>query len=84
VPSGGDWSLYRGGAIFIEGAERLTLSDGLFKRLDGNAIFLSGWNRHVSILNNEMVFIGDNAIASWGKTQVRKKTPPPLCLCAVS
>lgn len=69
VPSGGDWSLYRGGAIFIEGAERLTLSNGLYKRLDGNAIFLSGWNRNVSIVDNEMVFIGDNAIASWGKTQ---------------
>jgi hypothetical protein len=69
VPSGGDWSLYRGGAIFVEGTEKLTLSDGLYKRLDGNAIMLSGYNRNVSILKNELVFIGDNAIASWGKTQ---------------
>lgn len=41
VPSGGDWSLYRGGALHLEGTENVTLQDGLYKRLDGNAIFLS-------------------------------------------
>ena len=30
---------------------------------------LPGYNRNVSIIKNELVFIGDNAIASWGKTQ---------------
>ena len=64
VPSGGDWSLYRGGAIFVEGTEQLTLREGLYKRLDGNAIFLSGYNRNATIAKNELVFIGDNAIAS--------------------
>ena len=64
VPSGGDWSLYRGGAIFVEGTEQLTLREGLYRRLDGNAIFLSGYNRNATIAKNELVFIGDNAIAS--------------------
>ena len=64
VPSGGDWSLYRGGAIFVEGTEQLTLREGQYKRLDGNAIFLSGYNRNATIAKNELVFIGDNAIAS--------------------
>ena len=33
---------------------------------DGNAIMLSAYNRNVSILRNEFVYVGDNAIASWG------------------
>ena len=68
VPSGGDWSLYRGGAVDVEGTEGLTIANSTFKRLDGNAIMLSAYNRNVSILRNEFVFVADNAIASWGTT----------------
>ena len=32
VPSGGDWGLYRGGAIFIEGAEHITVQHNLLTR----------------------------------------------------
>ena len=39
APSGGDWSLHRGGAIFIENASNITISGCHFFRLDGNAIF---------------------------------------------
>jgi hypothetical protein len=49
VCSGGDWSLFRGGAIHLEGTENITLSEGLYKRLDGNAIFLSGHYAHPSL-----------------------------------
>ena len=36
VPSGGDWGLYRGGAIFVEGAEDITIQHNTLTRLDGN------------------------------------------------
>ena len=39
VPSGGDWGLYRGGAIFVEGAEDVTIQHNTFTRLDGNGAF---------------------------------------------
>ena len=42
VPSGGDWGLYRGGAIFIEGAEDVTIQHNTLTRLDGNGVFVSG------------------------------------------
>jgi hypothetical protein len=42
VPSGGDWALHRGGAVFIEGTEGTVVQGNLFKRVDGNALFISG------------------------------------------
>ena len=41
VPSGGDWSLYHGAALHIHGAERTTVSQCEFSRLDNNAIILT-------------------------------------------
>ena len=35
VPSGGDWALQRMGAVFVEGAEDVTVDTCLFTRLDG-------------------------------------------------
>jgi hypothetical protein len=44
------------------------VQDSLFRRLDGNALFLSGYTRHVPVRRNEFVWIGDNAMAAWGYT----------------
>ena len=66
-PSGGDWALERMGAVMVEGAERLTIENCNFTRLDSNAVFLSGYTRNVTIANNTWSNLGQNAIASWGK-----------------
>ncbi|KAJ9454409.1 hypothetical protein DIPPA_59763 [Diplonema papillatum] len=68
APSGGDWAIHRGGAVFIENAETVNVSSCLFKRLDGNAVFLSRRTRNVSVEANEFVWIGDGAMATWGDT----------------
>ena len=68
APSGGDWSIHRGGAVFIENAERVHVASCLFKRLDGNALFLSKRTRNVTIEENEFVWLGDGAMATWGDT----------------
>lgn len=65
---GGDWAIARQGAITIEGGEYINISSNLFTRLDGNVIFLSGYNRYVSIETNDFEWIGESAIALWGKT----------------
>jgi hypothetical protein len=57
-----------GGALFIEGAENITVHNNAFKRVDGNALFISGYTRDVQILENDFSFIGDCAMASWGYT----------------
>jgi len=69
VPSGGDWGLYRGGAIFIEGAEHITIQHNVLTRIDGNGVFLSGYTRDVIIADNEFSWIGDSPMAGWGYTQ---------------
>lgn len=44
------------------------LAEGKYRRLDGNAVLLTGYNRDASIDKNEFTFIGQNAIAGWGDT----------------
>jgi hypothetical protein len=46
------WACYHGAALDIHGAERITVSDNAFRRLDNNAIILSGYTRHVTIRQN--------------------------------
>ena len=68
VPSGGDWALHRGGSVFVENAENVVISDSIFRRLDGNAMFLSGRTRNVTIRRNLFEWLGESAIATWGHT----------------
>jgi hypothetical protein len=67
-PSGGDWALERLGVLLLEGTEDVAVSECLFTRIDGNAIFLSGYNRRAVVARNEFVWLGQNAVASWGRT----------------
>jgi len=68
APSGGDWSLHRGGAIFLEDSEEITIEQNLFQRLDGNAIFLSRRVVSTQVLKNTFEWLGENAIATWGSS----------------
>jgi len=68
MPSGGDWALQRSGAILLEGTERAVIDENLITRIDGNAVFISNYNRNTTVSHNEMSWIGDTAIASWGST----------------
>lgn len=69
VPSGGDWALHRSAAVFLQATEGATISDCVFKRLDGNAVMLNGYNRNTTISRNEFAYIADNVIAAWGSTE---------------
>jgi hypothetical protein len=64
-----DWALHRSGAIFLQGTENARVKGGTFKRLDGNALMLNGFNRGAQIVGNEFVYIADNVIAGWGETK---------------
>eukprot|EP00980_Cylindrotheca_fusiformis_P030251 scaffold24611_cov166-Cylindrotheca_fusiformis.AAC.4 len=67
-PSGGDWSLHRGGAVFMENVSDVTISNCTFRRLDGNAVFLSRRTRNVTVEESLFEWLGENAIATWGDT----------------
>ena len=73
-PSGGDWALERLGALLVEGAVDMRVSGCLFSRLDGNAIMLSGYNRRVMVDHNHFEWLGQNALASWGKSNFNDGT----------
>ncbi len=61
-----DWTIYRGGAILIEGAEQIKIQHCSFFSLGGHALFVSRYNREINIENNQIHHIGGNAIAFVG------------------
>lgn len=66
--AGGDWALHRGGSVFLERTENVVVANNTWRRVDGNALFLSGYNRYTEIYGNEFNYIGDSAMAAWGYT----------------
>jgi hypothetical protein len=66
-PSGGDWALERMGAILFEGTQNVSVAGCTFEKLDSNAIFLSGYNQGAAIVRNHFRWLGQSAIASWGR-----------------
>ena len=63
-----DWTIYRGGAVLTEGAKNIKISNCTFSDLGGNAVFVSKYNRRVSVEHNYIHHIGGNAIAFVGDT----------------
>lgn len=57
-----DWTIYRQGAVKIEGAERCKIQQSDFYHLGGNAIFISNFNRGITISDNLIAHIGGGAI----------------------
>ena len=44
-----DWTTYRGGAIFFNGAEDCTILDAVIDQVGGNAVFVNKYNRRIAI-----------------------------------
>jgi hypothetical protein len=61
-----DWTIYRGGAILADGTKDIRISNCTFTELGGNAVFVSNYNRAVTISGNHVYNVGGNAIAFVG------------------
>ena len=61
-----DWTVYRGGAIFISGAEDCRIEDCSVSRVGGNAIFVNNYNRRIVIRGCHIYQAGGNGIAFVG------------------
>lgn len=70
VPSGGDWSIHRGSAVFLENAESISVTDCHFDQPGGNGLMLSNYVGFSSILRNDFTFCGDSAVCSLGSSQL--------------
>eukprot|EP01047_Picozoa_sp_COSAG01_P033448 COSAG01_NODE_2463_length_7647_cov_6.492183_4_plen_322_part_00 len=68
IPSGGDWSLQRTAALFLQGTEGVTVEHSRFKYLGGIAYQLSGYNRAAAVHDCEFAYLGGSAMTSWGYT----------------
>ena len=64
--SGGDWSLHRGGAVFLENATDVTVSDCLLDAPEGNGIVLNGYSERVTVEDSEVRSSGDSSIVMVG------------------
>ncbi len=62
-----DWTIYRGGALFLNGVEDCEIEDCVIEQVGGNAVFVNNYNRRVAIRGchlrqaggSGVLFIGD-------------------------
>ena len=61
-----DWRIFRGGALFFEGAKNCKISNCTLTDLGGNALFVSSYNEKLKFTRNHIYKIGANAVAFVG------------------
>ncbi|MBC9795708.1 PDZ domain-containing protein [Sinomicrobium weinanense] len=78
-----DWTVYRGGAVFIEGTENVEIRDSEFRNLGGHAVFVSNYNKKTIIRGNHIhdcgasgiCFVGDPGIVRSPSFQYKEYVP---------
>ncbi len=61
-----DWTIYRGGAVFATGTEDSKIQDCFFDAVGGNAVFVSNYNRGLTIQGCRIENAGANGVAFVG------------------
>ncbi len=61
-----DWTVYRGGALFLTGTVKCRVEDCLLEQVGGNAIFVNNFNRGLVIRACHIARAGANGIAFVG------------------
>ncbi|MEN8126399.1 MAG: hypothetical protein ABFR90_01195 [Planctomycetota bacterium] len=72
LPNGGDFVVHRGGAITLRGTENCIIRECDFFELDGNAVFLDGYNRHDTVSGCLFRNLGANAVALCGAAETMR------------
>ena len=67
-----DWAIYRGGAIFFEGAEDCALEDCFLDQVGGNAIFVNHYNRRITVRGCQIAKAGASGICFVGDPQAAR------------
>lgn len=66
-PLRGDWGIVRGGAVFMENAEKIRIEDCTFEDMGGNAIMMSGYQKDNQVSNCDFCHIGATGVLIAGK-----------------
>lgn len=90
-----DWTIHRGGAVFLSGVQDVGLLDCVFDQVGGNAIFVDRHARRVAVRGchiqdpgaSGVAFVGDpgavrSPLFEYSQTQdlaVIDRTPGPMC-----
>ncbi|MDR2026457.1 MAG: PDZ domain-containing protein, partial [Prevotellaceae bacterium] len=61
-----DWTIYRGAAIFFEGAENCSLKNCNIYDVGGNAVFFSKYNRYCEVSGSYLTRTGASAVCFVG------------------
>ncbi len=61
-----DWTIYRGGTVFLTGTEDIGILDSEFDQPGGNAIFVSNYNRRVLIKGCHIHDVGASGVCFVG------------------
>lgn len=61
-----DWTIFRGGALYLEGTENCLIADCEFTNLGGNVIFASSYNDQLKVTGNHIYECGASAICFVG------------------
>jgi hypothetical protein len=69
APTGGDWAVNRAAAVTISGGHAATIANCTFWKLDNAGIFLGGYGRNLSVVDNHFAWLGESAIVSVGDTE---------------
>ena len=67
-----DWAIYRGGAIFFNGAEDCALEDSFIDQVGGNGVFVNNYNRRVAIRGTQIAKAGASGICFVGDPQAAR------------
>lgn len=63
-----DWSIYRGGAVRLSGAEDCEIVDCEFDQVGGNAVFASGYNRRIVVRGTHIHGAGGSGVCFVGSS----------------
>ena len=61
-----DWTIYRGGAVLVSGAEDCTIGNCEFDQMGGNAVFVNNYNRRVAVRGCDIHDAGASGVALVG------------------
>ncbi|CAF0862133.1 unnamed protein product [Adineta ricciae] len=68
APSGGDWSVHRGGTIYMRNTKQISIVQNVFTELGSNGIAIIDYNEQNSITWNEFAWLADSGVIVVGTT----------------
>lgn len=74
IPSGSDWSIHRGGTVFMEGSRDCSIINCWFDAVGGNAVFMNNYNRGNLVTGCKFTEAGESAICLVGSLEFTNGT----------